>query len=66
MTAGSTAIVFTGYIILEWLCRRGNNRKTICELFYIFCDDILDRVINWFVSQPAFIKALYPDLMWEV
>ena len=43
----------------------------------ILCDGIQNRaititneikvqLINWFVSQPAFIKALYPDLMWEV
>lgn len=97
MTVGSTAIVFTRYIILEWLRRRNNDPKTICELFYVCCDDIQDmelstalkqllkilcdgiknraititneikvQLINWFVSQPAFIKALYPDLMWEV
>lgn len=97
MTVSSTAIVFTRYIILEWLRRRSNDQKTICELFYVCCDDIQDielstalkqllkilcdgiknraititneikvQLINWFVSQPAFIKALYPDLMWEV
>lgn len=97
MTVSSTTIVFTRYIILEWLRRKSNDQKTICELFYICCDDIQDielstalsqllkilcdgirnraititnevkiQLINWFVSQPAFIKALYPDLMWEV
>ena len=97
MTVSSTAIVFTRYIILEWLRRRSNDQKTICELFYVCCDDIQDmelstalkqllkilcdglknraititnetkvQLINWFVSQPAFIKALYPDLIWEV
>ena len=97
MTVSSMAIVFTRYIILEWLRRRSNDQKTICELFYVCCDDIQDielstalkqllkilcngiknraititneikvQLINWFVSRPAFIKALYPDLMWEV
>lgn len=97
VTVSSTAIVFTRYMILEWMRRKNNDQKTICELFYVCCDDIQDielstalkqllkilcdgiknraititnevktQLINWFVSQPAFIKALYPDLMWEV
>lgn len=97
MTVSSTAIVFTRYIILEWMRRKSNDQKTICELFYVCCDDVQDielssameqllkilcdgiknraititnevktQLINWFVSQPAFIKALYPDFMWEV
>lgn len=24
------------------------------------------QLINWFVSQPAFIKALFPETVWEV
>lgn len=97
MTVSSTTLVFTRYIILEWLRRRNNDQKTICELFYVCCDDIQDielstalkqllkilcegiknraititseiktQLINWFVSQPTFIKALYPEFMWEV
>ena len=97
MTVSSTAIVCTRYILLEWLRRKENDQKTICELFYVCCDDIQDmelstalkqlleilvngiknravtvskevksQLINWFVSQPAFIKALCPDLGWEV
>ena len=38
--SSSTAIVFTRYIILEWLCRKNHAQKTICELFYVCCDDI--------------------------
>lgn len=97
MTVSSTAIVFTRYILLEWLRRKANDPKTICELFYVCCDDIQDielctalsslvaifveglrteaikitntiktQLINWFVSQPAFIKALFPETVWEV
>ena len=97
MTVSSTAIVFTRYILLEWLRRKKNDEKTICELFYVCCDDIQDmefttalkqllellanglknkiititsefksQLINWFVSQPAFIQALYPNFRWEV
>lgn len=47
------------------------------QLLKILCDGIKNhaitvtneikvQLINWFVSQPAFIKALYPDLMGEV
>ena len=97
MTVSSTAIVFTRYILIEWLRRKKNDEKTICELFYVCCDDIQDmelstalkqlleilvnglgnqmititseiksQLINWFVSQPAFIQALCPDFGWEV
>lgn len=97
LTVSSTALVFTRYIILEWIRRKNNDQKTIRKLFYVCCDDIQDielstalgslfkilcdgirnraititnevkmQLINWFVSQPAFIKALYPDFMWEV
>lgn len=97
MTVSSTALVFTRYILLEWLRRKENDPKTICELFYVCCDDIQDielctaltslvslfmegirteaikitnavktQLINWFVSQPAFIKALFPETVWEV
>ena len=38
--ASSTAIVFTRYILLEWLRRKASDPKTICELFYVCCDDI--------------------------
>ena len=97
MTVSSTAIVFTRYILIEWLRRKKNDDKTICELFYLCCDDIQDmefspalkqlleilvnglknqmititseiksQLINWFVSQPAFIQALCPNFEWEV
>ncbi|MBQ5920215.1 MAG: transposase [Selenomonadaceae bacterium] len=37
-----TTIVFTRYIILEWIRRNQNDQKTYGELFYMFCDDIQD------------------------
>ena len=97
MTVSSTTIIFTRYILLEWLRRKANDPKTICELSYVCCDDIQDielctalsnlvsifmerfrteeikitnaikmQLINWFVSQPAFIKALFLKSVWEV
>lgn len=38
----STALVFTRFIILEWLRRKQNDQKTVCELFFACCDDIRD------------------------
>jgi len=35
-------IVFTGYILLEWIRRNQNDPKTYDELFFMFCDDIQD------------------------
>lgn len=92
MTVINTAIVCILYIMLEYLHRKGNNQKIICELFYVYCDDIKDmelitalkqlleilvselknraitilkeiksQLINWFISQPAFIRTLYSD-----
>ncbi len=34
--------MFTRFIILEWLRRKQNDQKTICELFFVCCDDIRD------------------------
>lgn len=96
MTVSSTALVFTRYILLEWMRRKKNDQKTICELFYVCCDDIQDielstalkrllkifsdgiksgavtinnkiktLLTDWFVSQPAFIRALFPEFLVE-
>ena len=37
-----TTIVFTRYIILEWIRRNKNDEKTYGELFFMLCDDIQD------------------------
>lgn len=37
-----TTIVFTRYIILEWIRRNQNDQKTYGEIFFMFCDDIQD------------------------
>lgn len=41
-TVSSTALVFTRFIILEWMRRKQNDQKTVCELFFVCCDDIRD------------------------
>lgn len=37
-----TAIVFTRYIVLEWIRRHENDVKTYGELFFTLCEDIQD------------------------
>ena len=37
-----TTIMFTQYIILEWLCRKQNDQKSYGELFFMYCEDIQD------------------------
>ena len=37
-----TTIVFTRYIILEWLRRNQKDEKTYGELFFMYCEDIQD------------------------
>ena len=34
--------MFTRFIILEWMRRKENDQKTVCELFFVCCDDIRD------------------------
>ena len=41
-TVSSTALVLTRFIILEWIRRKANDEKTICELFFVCCEDIRD------------------------
>jgi hypothetical protein len=42
MMISHTTIVYTRYIILEWLRRNENDQKTFGELFFMFCEDIQD------------------------
>jgi len=44
--------------LLKILCNGIKNRAITIT------NEIKVQLINWFVSQPAFVKALYPDLMW--
>ena len=94
LTISSTALVFTRFILLEWIRRKHNDEKTIAELFFVCCEDIQDmeystalrslmcifatgvrngditinetvrmQLIEWFVSQPAFIQSIFPEFM---
>lgn len=37
-----TTIVFTRYIVLEWIRRNQNDQKSYGELFFMYCEDIQD------------------------
>ena len=41
-----TTIVFTRYILLEWIRRNQNDQKTYGELFYLLCEDIQLSLIH--------------------
>jgi len=97
LTVSSTALVFTLFILLEWMRRKHNDEKTIAELFFVCCEDIQDmelstalrslmsifaagirsgsiiidenvrvQLIGWFVSQPTFIQAIFPEFIWDI
>jgi len=42
MMISHTTIVFTRYIMIEWLRREEKDQKTLGELFFRFCEDIQD------------------------
>lgn len=46
MTVSSTALALTRFTLLEWIRRKCNDQKTICELFYVCCDDIQDMELS--------------------
>jgi hypothetical protein len=41
-TVSSTALVFTRFIILEWIRRKENDVRTLVELFYATFDEVRD------------------------
>lgn len=42
MIISHTTIVFTRYIVLEWLRREEHDSKTFGELFFKYCEDVQD------------------------
>ena len=53
-----TTIVFTRYIILEWIRRNQNDQKTYGELFFMFCEDIQDMILT---SALQSLMALFVE-----
>lgn len=53
-----TTIVFTRYILLEWIRRNQNDQKTYGELFFLLCEDIQDMdLTNALKSLMALFAA---------
>ncbi len=46
--------------LLNILCTGIKNRAIVCSV------EVKSQLINWFLSQPLFIKALFPIPVWEV
>lgn len=46
VSVAHTAIVFTRYIILEWIRRKDNDDHTHGELFRMMCDEVSDMSIE--------------------
>ena len=53
-----TTIVFTRYIILEWIRRNQNDQKTYGELFFLFSEDIQDMDLS---SALQSLMALFVE-----
>ena len=54
-----TTIVFTRYILLEWIRRNQNDQKTYGELFFMFCDDIQDMDLT---NALQGLMSLFTDI----
>ena len=96
LTVSTTAIVFTRYILLEWIRRTDNDPRTMGSLFFQIYDEVKDieladalrsllvlfvtgmksgavkidetirvQLISWFMSQPTFIRVIFPAFLTE-
>ena len=62
-----TTIVFTRYIILEWIRRNQNDEKTYGELFFMLCDDIQDMdLTNALQGLMALFINITADISAEI
>lgn len=55
-----TTIVFTRYILLEWIRRNRNDQKTYGKLFFMFCDDIQDMELT---NALQGLMSLFTDII---
>lgn len=46
LTVSSTALVFTRFILLEWMRCKHSDEKTIGKLFFVYCEDIQDMGLS--------------------
>ena len=50
-----TTIVFTRFIILEWLRRKENDERTLGGLFLIMCDEVKDMDLKTAIQNIALL-----------
>ena len=50
-----TTIVFTRFIILEWLRRKENDERTLGGLFLIMCDEVKDMDLKTAIQKIALL-----------
>lgn len=55
-----TTIVFTRYILLEWIRRNENDQRTYGELFFMFCDEIQDMDLTFALQG---LMLLFTDIV---
>ena len=55
-----TTIVFTRYIVLEWIRRNKNDQKTYGELFFMLCEDIQDMDLTHALQG---LLSLFTDIV---
>ena len=56
-TVSSTALVFTRYIILEWIRRQNNDYHTLGEIFFYCYDDVRDIELSEALEKLISIMA---------
>lgn len=54
-----TSIVFTRYMVLEWIRRNENDEKTYGELFFMLCEDVQDMD---FTNALQGLLSLFTDI----
>lgn len=62
MMVSHTTIVFTRYLILEWIRRENNDERSLGGLFYLFADEVMDLDLKTALRQlMAFVLNVLTD-----
>ena len=57
-----TALVFTRYMVLEWIRRKDNDQRTYGGLFFAMCDEVQDMELSEALKS---LMALFVEIMNE-
>lgn len=55
-----TALVFTRYMVLEWIRRKNNDQKTYGGLFFAMCEDVQDMELSEALRS---LMALFVEIL---